>query len=122
MVPKWERKLLLIIFALFIAASVFFAVMIMTSNARFYDNCIKFNNTSYTYDQIDSVYYIEAVHNTSGNKIERASYVILFKDKTSLDLDGYTSIEFTEKEVLPLLRDKGFKINSAESDYDLPWY
>lgn len=48
--------------------------------------------------------------------------MILFDDKTSLDLDGYTSIKLTEKEVLPLLRGIGFEIKYADSERELPWY
>ena len=50
------------------------------------------------------------------------AYVILFDDKTSLDLDGFTSIQFTEQEVLPLLSKKGINIKSAMSEKELPWY
>ena len=122
LITKIEKKFIFTIFTLSIAVSMFFAVMIMTSNVRFYENNITFDNQAYNYDQIDSVYYIDARYNTSGNRIERASYVILFNDNTSLDLDGFTSIEFTEKEVLPLLKSKGFDLKFADSERDLPWY
>ena len=48
--------------------------------------------------------------------------MILFEDKTSLDLDGSTSVEFTEKEVLPILKNKGYDVYFADSEKDLPWY
>lgn len=57
-----------------------------------------------------------------GDRIERGSYVILFDDKTSLDLDGYTSVEFAEKKVLPILKGKGIGVKNADSERDLPWY
>lgn len=121
-VSKGIKRLSFIVFLLSIAVSIFFAVMIMISNARFYEDDIRFENKSYSYTQIDSVYYIEARYNEYGKRIERGSYVILFDDKTSLDLDGYTSVKFTEKEVLPLLKRKGFDVNFADSEKDLPWY
>ncbi len=122
LVSKGVKNFSFVIFALSIVASIFFAVMIMISNVRFYKDSIKFDNISYNYNQINSVYHIDARYNDYGDRIERASYVILFDDKTSLDLDGYTSVEFTEKEVLTLLKDKGFDINLADSQKDLPWY
>jgi len=109
-------------FILSFLVSVFFAFAILTANVRFYDNEIRFEDKSYSYDDIDSIYYIDARYNVYDEKIERGSYVILFDDKTSLDLDGFTSIEFTEKEVLPLLKKKGLDIRSAASEKELPWY
>ena len=96
--------------------------MILISNVRFYDDKICFKNKNYYYDDIYSVYYIESRYNVYDERIERASYVILFDDKTSLDLDGFTSIQFTEQEVLPLLSKKGINIKSAVSEKELPWY
>ena len=101
---------------------MFFAIMILISNVRFYEDNISFENKTYSYDNIDSVYYIESRHNVYDERIERASYVILFDDKTSLDLDGFTSIQFTELEVLPLLSKKGISIKSVMSEKELPWY
>lgn len=111
-----------IVFALSVAVSIFFAIMIMMSNVRFYDNKISFESKTYDYDNIDSVYYIESRYNVYGDRIERASYVILFDDKTSLDLDGYASIKFTENKVLPLLKNKGLEVKRVNSERELPWY
>lgn len=122
LISKGEKKFSLIIFVLSIAVSMFFAIMILISNVRFYDNKLIFDRKTYYYDSIDSVYYIESRHNMDGDRIERGSYVILFDDKTSLDLDGYTSVEFAEKKVLPILKGKGIGVNNADSERDLPWY
>lgn len=119
---KGVRKLSFVVFSLSVAASVFFTVMIMTANVRFYDDTIKFGEHSYHYRQIDSVYRIDARYNMYDERIERASYVILFDDKTSLDLDGYTSVDITEKEVIPLMKRKGIVIKMADSEKELPWY
>ena len=122
LVSKGMKKLCFALFILSVCASVFFAVMIATSNARFYDNGIEFYDSSYQYEQIYGVYRIEARYNIYGERIERPSYVILFEDKTSLDLDGYSSVEFTEEKVLPILKSKGFDVKFADSERDLPWY
>jgi len=122
LISKGVKKLSFILFFFSIAASIFFSVMMLTSNVRFYDDGIKFSGKSYSYSQIDSVYHIDARYNMYGDRINRASYVILFDDETSLDLDGYTSVKYTEKEVLPLLKNKGFEVNFADSERELPWY
>ncbi len=122
LISKGVKKFSFIVFSLSVAVSIFFAIMILISNVRFYDHTITFENKTYYYDNIHSVYYIESRYNVYGERIERASYVILFDDKTSLDLDGFTSIQFTEKEVLPLLKDKGLDIKAANSEKELPWY
>ncbi len=122
LISKGVKKFSFVTFVLSVLVSMFFAVMIMFSNVRFYDYGVKFDKQSYDYNQIDSVYHIDARYNVYGDRIERASYVILFNDKTSLDLDGYTSVEFTKKEVLPLLESKGFDVKNADSERELPWY
>lgn len=122
LISKGNKKFSFTSFVLSVAVSMFFAVMIMISNVRFYKDDVKFDGQSYHYSQIESVYHIDARYNVYGDRIERASYVILFEDKTSLDLDGYTSIEFTENEVLPLLKSKDIDIKTADSEKDLPWY
>ena len=66
-----------------IAVSIVFAIMILISNVRFYEDNISFENKTYSYDNIDSVYYIESRYNVYDEKIDRASYVVLFDDKKS---------------------------------------
>ncbi len=122
LVSKGVKKFSMVVFVISIAVSIFFAVMMMIPNVRFYDNRLTFQSKTYYYENIDSVYYIESRYNIYGDRIERASYVILFDDKTSLDLDGFTSIKFTEKNILPLLKNKGLDIKIADSEKELPWY
>ncbi|MBQ5321316.1 MAG: hypothetical protein J6K88_04605 [Oscillospiraceae bacterium] len=122
LISKGLKKFSFVCFLLSVLVSLFSAIMMMLPNVRFYEDNIKFDMQSYNYNQIDSVYYINARYNVYGDRIERASYVILFDDKTSLDLDGYTSVEFTKKEVLPLLKSKGFNVKNADSERELPWY
>ena len=122
LVSKGVKRASVVVFLLSVAVALFFAVMILISNVRFYDNAIRFEDKTYSYEDIDSVYYIKARYNVRDERIERGSYVILFDDKTSLDLDGFTSTEFTEKEVLPLLEGRGYRIKKADSEKELPWY
>ncbi len=122
LVSKNVKRASFLLFAISVVASIFFTAMFTLSTVRFNKDNIQFDNLSYNYTQIDSVYHIEARYNVYGDRIERESYVILFNDKTSLDLDSYTSIEQTENEVVPLLTDKGFDVNYVDSQRDLPWY
>lgn len=122
LMPKGVKKFAFISFIISVLVSLFFAVMIMRSNVIFYNDQFTFDSKSYSYNDIDSVYYITARYNVYDDRIERSSYVILFDDKTSLDLDGYTTIEFTEKKVLPLLKEKGIECKKADSERELPWY
>lgn len=122
LVPKGVKKLTLITFALSLAFSIFLAVMMLIPNVRFYDEQIAFNDKNYRYNEINSVYYICARYNVYGDRINRGSYVILFDDQTSLDLDGSTTVARTKKEILPLLKSKGFEVKYADSEKDLPWY
>lgn len=122
LVSKGLRRFAIICFALSVAASIFFTVMIMIPSIRFYDDHIAFYGNHYRYDDIDSIYYISARYNPYGDRIERGSYVILFEDHTSLDLDGSASVEVTIRDVLPILKAKGFEIQFADSERELPWY
>lgn len=122
LIPKPLKIFLVILFLVSVAISGLFAVMTVKSNVRFYEESVKFDKATYTYAQIDSVYLIDARYNVYGERIERPSYVILFGDKSSLDLDGYASVEFTEKEIIPFLKNKNLTVNYADSEKDLPWY
>lgn len=122
LVSKGLRKLTMIAFAGSVAVSIFFTVMMMIPNVRFYDDHIAFYGKSYRYENVNSIYYISARYNVYEDRIERGSYVILFDDQTSLDLDGSASVEVTIRDVLPILKDKGFEIQFADSERDLPWY
>lgn len=121
-ISKGLKRLVVISFALSVAASIFFTVMIMIGNIRFYDDRVAFYGKTYSYNEIHSVYYISARYNVYGDRIERGSYVILFQDHTSLDLDGSASVDVTVRDVLPILKEKGFEVQFADSEHDLPWY
>ncbi len=129
LISKGVRKFALIVFVISVIISLIFAVLIMRANVRFYDNKIAFSygefgekTKNHTYEEIDSVYFIKARYNVYDERIERSSYVILFKDKTSVDLDGFATVEQTENQVLPLLKEKGFDVMQADSEKQLPWY
>lgn len=128
-IPKRLKVISSIVFAASIVVSIYFSAAILSADLKFYDDKIlcsrgDFISThyDYSYDEIDSVYYINARYNPYGDRLERASYVILLKDKTVIDFDGYTSVEQTEEKAIPLFESKGFKVTKVDSDRDLPWY
>lgn len=105
--------------------SVFFGVMMGSSAVRLYEDYgtksdSVFESTRFEYGDIDAIYYISARHNEYGGRIDRASYVIALEDGTLIDLDGYTTVEKTEREALPIFEERGIPLFKVDSDLDLP--
>lgn len=124
---KATRIAATVAFAVVFVVSVLFSAMMVSCDVRFYDEEIRFatgefsvKHENHKYSEIDGVYYISARYNYLDERIERPSYLILFNDKKVLDLDGYTSVEFSEKNVIPFLEEKGFSVKRVDSDKDLP--
>ncbi len=122
LVSKGARRFTFICFIASVLISLVLSLLIMRANVKLYDDKITFGSKSYGYNDIYAVYRIDARYNRYGDRIDRPSYVILFDDETSLDLDGYASVKATEKEVLPILEKNGFTVKTAESEKELPWY
>lgn len=124
---KATRTASVICFVIVFAVSVFFSAMMISCDVRFYEDKMSFTagefdvrHRDFEYSEIVGVYYISARYNYLDERIERPSYLILFEDKTVLDLDGYTTVEYSEEKILPLLESKGFSVNRVDSDKDLP--
>lgn len=124
---KATRTAAVVCFVVVFIASVFLSTMMIRCDIRFYNENMSFTigdfsirHQPYEYSEIDGVYYISARYNYLDERIERPSYLILFNDKTVLDLDGYTTVEYSEEKVLPFLESKGFSVNRVDSDKDLP--
>ena len=124
---KATRIAATVAFAVVFAVSVFFSAMMVSCDVRFCEEGLSFTTGEFSvkheehkYSEIDGVYYISARYNYLDERIERPSYLILFSDKKVLDLDGYTSVEFSEEKVLPFLEEKGFSVTRVDSDKDLP--
>ncbi len=127
--PKGMRMFFAVLMAVSVLVASFFTVLVMSSETRFYEDKLSFvkdefsfKYTYFSYDDVHSVYFISARTNGYNEIIEAPSYVILFKDKTTLDLYGFTDIEESEEKIVPLLKEKGFEIQQAYSENDLPWY
>ncbi len=121
-IKKGTKYFSLISFIASFIVAILFAILMISEDVKFFENKVEFNSKTYEYNQIEDIYHIKARYNIYDDRIERSSYVILFNDKTSLDLDGYTTVSYTEDEVLPFLKNKGIKIKYADSEKQLPWY
>ncbi len=113
-------------FGLAIIFSLFASFMIISSHALFYEDTFKFTEeqgvfrySEYTYDEIENVYYMESRYNDYGDRVDRASYVLVMKDSKVFDFDGFTNVKETEKTILPFLAKKGYTVKHIDSDKEL---
>lgn len=75
---------------------------------------------TFSYDQIDTVYHIDARYNDYGERVPFGSYVIVMEDGTQIDFYGITSEKDTEAYALPLFQELGIPLVEVDSDRDLP--
>lgn len=94
-----------------------------------YDTYIKtpsddgmFDMTQIEYEDIDKIYFMNARYNVYGDRIERPSYVLIFKDGTMFDFDMINTAEETEKDVLPLLEKYNLEIIKVDNHKEIPGY
>ena len=121
----FAEKLAAVTFALSLCATVFFGAMMSGDVIRLYESHGQYTPETFCfqefeYSEIVAVYHIDARHNMDGDRIDRASYVIVLEDGTVIDLDGYATVKQTEKKVLPLLERYEIDIIELDSDRDLP--
>lgn len=114
-----------IVFIIATICSLVFGALMATETVRLYDNYVEYPTSllrkkTFTYSQIEAVYYIESRYNDYDERINRDSYVIALDNGYLLDLDGYTSVKKTEQKVLPILKKHGIQIIPLDSDRDLP--
>lgn len=70
----------------------------------------------YFYEDVEKIYHIDARINDWDERIERESYILYFDNGDYLDLDGYTSIQVSENDILPLFDSE---VIDVDSDADL---
>ena len=69
----------------------------------------------FLYDDIKQIYYIHARHNEFGDRVERASYVVVLQNGKQIDLDAHMSVQKQEEFVNMLFVD----INVVQLDSDI---
>ncbi|MBE5921324.1 MAG: hypothetical protein E7269_01010 [Lachnospiraceae bacterium] len=106
------------IFALIVfAGSIIFLALNVRCNLRFtddgfYDNR-KFwtiSGEKYDYSEIEEIYYLPARKNGFGATLNAPSYVMKLKNGEEIDFYDYDETTSTEKNLLPLLKEKGIII------------
>lgn len=114
-IDKFMRVFVIII----IIVSIIFTVLLTKSNIKFKDNYIVDNRNFfslkgkyYSYSQVDRVFYKASRTNDFNQVLEFPSYVIVFKDGTEIDLYDFEEAEKTEKNLIPILQEKGIKIET----------
>ncbi len=118
-----------VLFRSFSAICFVFIVWLSLMTTSIYDTYIKtpsdddmFKMTRIEYEDIDTVYYMKARYNFDGDRIERPSYVLIFKDGTMFDFDMINTAEQTEKDVLPLLEKYDLEIIKVDNHKEIPGY
>ena len=62
---------------------------------------------------------VSYTHLIDGEWIGRSSYILVFKDETYLDLDGYTSVQKTEKYIRPILKNHVKPVRHVRSEAEI---
>ena len=107
---KLSKDICEVIFRSFSAILFVFVIMLSMFTTSVYDTYIKtpnddnpFTSIQIQYEDVEKIYYMDARYNVYGVRIDRPSYVLIFKDGTMFDFDMINTAEETEKDVLPLL-------------------
>lgn len=118
-----------ILFRSLSAICFLFIVCLSLTTTSVYDTYIKtpsddrmFDMTRIEYEDIDKIYYMNARYNVYGDRIDRPSYVLIFKDGTMFDFDMVNTAEETEEDILPLLEKYELEIIRVDADKDIPGY
>lgn len=118
-----------VIFRSFSAILLVFVLMLSLFTTSVYDTYIKtptdinpFNSVKIHYEDIDKIYYMDARYNVYGDRIDRPSYVLIFKDGTMFDFDMINTAEETEEDVLPLLEKYNLEIIKVDNHKEIPGY
>lgn len=115
-----------VVFVISAIVALGFNTLIAADSVRFYKESFvycpqfPFFEERVLYSEVDAVYHIDARYNVYDERIERSSYVIVMADGSYVDLDGYTSVDITEKQVLPLLTEQNIPVLCMDSDRQLP--
>lgn len=126
---KLSKDITEVIFRSF--SAILFACVIMLSifTTSVYDTYIKtpnddnpFTSFEIRYEDIEKIYYMNARYNIYGDRIDRPSYVLIFKDGTMFDFDMINTAEETEEDVLPLLEKYKLEVIKVDNHKEIPGY
>lgn len=120
---KWLKTFSAIALAVCMAAELWFCFGVSNMSMRFYDTYgIYYSQEEklerFDYEELSCIYYMRARYNEYGDRIERASYVLLLSDGTYIDLDGSTNGIHEQKQLIEKLFSH-LEIIEIDSDADL---
>lgn len=78
-----------------------------------------FHRETYSYAEIQEICHVEARYNSSGDRIERSSYLILMQDGRRCDFDGNATEKQCETVLFPLLEPYEIPLTELDSPRDL---
>ena len=126
---KLSKDITEVLFRSFSAILFVFVMMLSLFTTSVYDTYIKtpnddnpFTSFEIQYEDIDKIYYMDARYNIYGDRIDRPSYVLIFKDGTMFDFDMINTAEETEKDILPLLEKYDLEIIRVDNHKEIPGY
>lgn len=113
------NKLMKGFLAVIAAGCILLCVLLANWNLRFLPDGFKDNSKFlslrgefHSYDEIDHVFYKPDRVNDFGDTLDFPSYVLVMKDGTQIDLYEHGEIEDYEDVLLPILAEKGVKIEA----------
>ncbi len=122
------NRVSMVLTVLSFALVLFFGCVFIFATPRFYcdrmvyDDAAKFpflNPVSYSYKELERVYYIEGRYNEFDEFVDRGSYVLFFSEGRVIDLDTSITEEGAREHVLPLLEPYAGEVQTFASDRDL---
>ncbi len=126
---KLSKDITEVIFRSFSTILFLFVMMLSLFTTSVYDTYIKtpsddnpFTSIEIQYEDIDKIYYMDARYNVYGDRIDRPSYVLIFKDGTMFDFDMVNTAKETEEDVLPLLEKYNLEITKVDNHKEIPGY
>jgi len=105
-----------------VSLCLIFTVLLANTNISFKHNGIvdrssffSLRGRYYPYSKVNSLWCIEGRYNGFGEWLDAPSYVIVFENEKKLDLYQYIEYSDMERHILPILTQKGFEVQKAES-------
>lgn len=121
---KWLKIFSAIILAVCMVAELWFCFAISNMSMRFYGTYGVYCNEEeklerFDYEQLSCIYFMKSRYNEFGDRIDRASYILVMKDGTYIDLDGNT-LGLKEQEEIVAKLFPHLEIIEIDSDRNLP--
>ncbi len=118
---KSDDKLIKGLLIIIVIAAIIGSILLAKWNLNFKENgfidnskFLSVKGETYSYSEIEKVYYLPNRVNGFGETIEYPSWVIKLKDGREIDLYELDEIEYYEDKLIPHLKEKGVFIDDSE--------